>query len=176
MSNKRYAIWYEPIGDVYTKLSKTIKDLSNKYESPLFVPHITLLPGGSSLDKETVINKLQNVLKSKQRFITKFASISHSDAEFRCIFIEVEQSPELINFSEQIQKEFNGKAVDNYYPHLTIFYGQYPQNERENIIKSLNDDFSEPFELNAVKVIEYEFNKPPETWKEVASIEVKENF
>lgn len=172
MSKKRYAIWYEPTEAVYDELKKIILDLSKKYNSPIFEPHITLLPGGCELDKKVVIEKLNNIVKRTKPFKTTFVKLNQLDEYFKSIFIEVEKTKDLINFANNIQKEVNGAIAQNYIPHLSILYGKFSNDEKEETIKLLGRNYTKSFTLNKVDIIEYEFNQPPETWKKVASIEL----
>ncbi|MBU0974575.1 2'-5' RNA ligase family protein [Patescibacteria group bacterium] len=173
MSNKRYAVWYEPVGDVYTELKNIIIDLSKKYNSPVFEPHITLLPGGSSLNKEIVVEKLTKVVNEVKPFVTTFRQLNHSDEFFKSVHIELEENDALMEFAGNIQHEINGEIAKNFVPHLSILYGKFLKEEREKIIKLIGENYNKSFILNKVDVIEYEFNQPPETWKKVSSIEVK---
>ena len=172
MSNKRYAIWYEPTGIIRDELKKIILDLSKKYNSPIFEPHITLLPGGCELDKKIVIDKLSEIVRKTKPFKTTFGKLNQLDEHFKSIFIEVEKTKDLINFANSIQKEVNGKAALNYSPHLSILYGDFSNEKKDATIKLLGGKYDKSFILNKVDVVEYEFNQPPETWKKVASIEL----
>ncbi len=173
MSSKRYAIWYEPTQIIYDELKKIISDLSKQYNSSIFEPHITLLPGGCELDKKVVVEKLKNIVRKTKPFETTFGKLNQLDEYFKSIFIEVEKTKDLINFANNIQKEVNGVIAQNYAPHLSILYGQIPNDEKEKTIKLLGRNYTKSFTLNKVDIIEYEFNQLPETWKKIASIELQ---
>lgn len=168
MSQLRYAVWYEPTGKVYDIFNKIIRQLAVMYHSPVFEPHITLLPGGTSISLATIINKLEKIISITTPFETRFTSYSYLDEYFKCIFVQIEKASAIMDFAHTIQQEINGQPTNDYTPHLSIFYGQLPVVEKEKIIKNLEDLNKKHFTIDKVHVIEYELGKPPESWKKVA--------
>jgi len=172
MSSKRYAIWYEPTGDIHHELRETIAHWADKYHSPIFDPHINLLPGGCALSQQQVVEKLSQLIKKSETFTTTLLQLDKPPEFFRSIFIAVQPSRELLSFANQIQQEVNGCVAENYFPHLSLFYGDLPDAEKDLLISSVGKDYKKSFVLDKVDVIEYELNQPPETWKKVASIKI----
>ncbi|MBI5613454.1 2'-5' RNA ligase family protein [Candidatus Gottesmanbacteria bacterium] len=170
MSQQRYALWYEPTGESYVELSAIIKKLATAYRSPIFEPHITLLPGGTEANLATVTQKLEDIISDTPPFETHLTSYSYLEEYFKCIFIQVEKTPSVMNFAHAIQREIHGQQANDFIPHLSIFYGQLPIAEKKEIIKNLGDLVNKHFIIKTVHVISYELGKPPESWKKVASI------
>lgn len=170
----RYAIWYEPTGVIYDELKTLIFDLAKKYDAPTFQPHITLLPGGSGLGRDDVVIKLQKIIKITEPFTTEFESYGYLDEYFKCLFVKVKQTKSIMSFAHRIQQEFNNKSNPEFTPHLSILYGKFPNEEKDKIIQSLDKVYRKSFKLKAVEVIEYELEKPPETWKKITSLRIGE--
>jgi len=172
MSNLRYAIWYEPTGKVYDEIKQIIINLAKKYHTSFSEPHITLLPGGSGLKKDVVIHKMQKLIMQKKAFTTKLKEFGYMDEYFKCIFIKVQQTAEVMKFAHDIQQEFNNQTDPTFSPHISIFYGKLPVSEKINIINSLDGKYEASFILEKVDIIEYEFGKSSESWKKVARIKI----
>ncbi len=173
MSTTRYAFWYEPTGEVYSYLKSLIIQLSAKYNSPIFEPHITLLPGGTDLDKESVINKLRVAISESNPFETKLTTYDYLDDFFKCIFLRVDKSSSVMNFCSSIQTAFNSQPTTDFTPHLSVLYGQIANEEKEKIISRLGMEYQKSFIIEKVDIIEYKMGEPPETWKKIESILVK---
>ncbi len=170
----RYAIWYEPTGNLYEELQTIINDLAKKYSSPVFNPHITLLPGGCAFEKDAAINKIRGIADTTLPFETKFDGFGYQDTVFQSLFLKLEVSPEFQELTHRVQQKYNGSVNFDFVPHLAIVYKQLPVAEKEQIITSLGGALlQQSFVLENIDVIEYELGKPPETWKKVASIPVK---
>jgi 2'-5' RNA ligase len=172
MSTLRYAVWYEPTGEVYNELKDLITKLSKQFHSPVFEPHITLLPGGTDMAKDGVIEKLQSYIEKSEQFTTKLTTFDFTDEYFKSIIIAVEQTQEIMSFGHGLQKEINDKQVDIYTPHLSVLYGNYPIKEKK-AIQALGKAYDKSFVLEKIDVIEYELGKPPETWKKIAAIKFR---
>jgi 2'-5' RNA ligase len=170
MSELRYAVWYEPTGETYTLLNAIIRKLAALYHSPVFEPHITLLPGGTTMDLTNVKMKLEKIIAATLPFETEFSDYDYLDDYFKCIFVHVKEKPEILDFAKAIQQEINGKPSNDFSPHLSVVYGQLPIQEKESIIKSLESMRNKHFTIDKVHIIQYECNKPPESWKKVASV------
>lgn len=173
MSKIRYAVWYEPTGEVYSYLKSLIIQLADKYNSPIFEPHITLLPGGTDLNKKTVINILKKTISDANPFETKLTFYDYLDDFFKCVFIRVDKTPSLMNFCSSIQIAFNGQPTTDFTPHLSVLYGQMANEEKAKLIDSLGKEYQQSSFLEKVDIIEYKMGEPPETWKKVISIPVK---
>ena len=139
MSQLRYAVWYEPTGEVYDIFNKIIRQLAVMYHSPVFEPHITLLLGGTSISLATITKKLEKVISTTIPFETHFTSYSYIDEYFKCIFVQIEKSSGIMDFANAIQSEINGQPIHDYTPHLSLFYGQLPVAEKEKIIENLEN-------------------------------------
>lgn len=176
MSQLRYAVWYEPTGEVYNILNKIIRQLSVTYHSSVFEPHITLLPGGTATSLAFITKKLEKIISRTTPFETRFISYSYLDDYFKCIFVQIEKSSCVMDFAHAIQREINGQPTQEYTPHLSVFYGQLPVAEKEKIIKNLDDVNKKHFTIDKVHIIEYELGKPPESWRKVASVSFKSNL
>ncbi len=110
----RYAIWYEPTGIVYKELKSIIIGLAEKYKTSFSEPHITLLPGGTDLPKETVVSKLQKVVSNTKSFSTKFTSYGCADDYFKSVYINILQSPEIMHFAHAIQEELTQRITSSH--------------------------------------------------------------
>jgi 2'-5' RNA ligase len=170
MSELRYAVWYEPTGETYTQLSTIICKLSILYHSPVFEPHITLLPGGTTTNLTTIKVKLEEIIAATSPFKTEFSHYAYLDDYFKCIFVQVKEEPEILNFAQAIQREINGKPSKDFSPHVSVVYGQLPIQKKKTIIKSLESMSNKHFTIDKVHIIQYEYNKPPQSWKKVASV------
>lgn len=158
MISKGYTLWLMPKGVKYKRFSNLIKKLAQQYAAPVFQPHITLLgelmnPQGEFRKEESEIKKLVEKLVSDQKsFPVTLRQIDYQDFHFRALFIKVaitEPLQELHNKAKEIFK----MDVPPYMPHISLLYGNYPNELKEKIITEIGRDQTVQFEVSSVYLI-----------------------
>ncbi len=131
-----YYIWLMPDGEVYALLAATITELSRKHDAPLFEPHVTLLgPLPGSEDEIAVhTSHLARQLKPYAIYLTTPA---YEDQYFRCLFLNVQETPLVMEANTRAKTTFNQPDHPPYRPHLSLLYGSYPIPVKKQIIATL---------------------------------------
>ena len=83
-----YSLWITPPIKINGPLQKVITDLSAKYGSPEFEPHITLL-GNISLDLEPLKQKVGLLVSKLKPFPISFSEVSFSTTYFQSVFVSI---------------------------------------------------------------------------------------
>lgn len=135
-----YALWFVPEDPVFEKTSQVIQELSARYSSPNFEPHISLLgvwEGSESIAAE----KAERTAQGLSPFHVRFDSIGSLDYYFRNLFIRLEDSPELTHAYEYAHHVFGIQKPAPFMPHLSLYYGNLPVQEKEALAKELETQF-----------------------------------
>ena len=180
-----YAIWLMPHGQIYAGLNKLIVDLSKKFGTVEFEPHMTLHWPITGSEKD-VLEKTAKLASLLSPFNIELQNPEVMDEYFRCIFLPAQKSDYLVGANKKAREIFSKKppiheailrAVygdqraaetiarekePGYGPHLSIMYGTLPQNIKASIIKSLNVQ-KQSFSVNSLHL--YETGADPKEWK-----------
>lgn len=120
------------------KIIKTIiLDLSRKYETPEFEPHITFL-GDFECDEKMVLKKTKNLASRHQNFGLEFGEVSMSTTYFQLVFARIKSNANLMNLNLDVKHEF-GAENKFYMLHTSLIYGEFPiKKERKNYERNSN--------------------------------------
>lgn len=166
-----YSLWLEPSGDIAYRLQERIKELSKKYETPVFSPHVTLL--GSIKSTETELIPITNTLASSQApFELVLTRAGYRDTFYQSLFVHVNESNHLKELRKMACRLYDSDE-DKYMPHLSLLYGDLTQKEKERILNIMGREFHIRFPVNGIVVMKTD--GLPGKWKKVHTAVFKEN-
>lgn len=171
MKAKGYSLWIMPKGGVLEIMQKTINTLAEKYSAPIFNPHITVL-GDLEMPEREILKKTELIAKNSKPFKVKCKDIGIEDYYFRCLYLKVKLSSELILLNEEASRVFHIENSLPYMPHISLLYGDYPIDVKKKIISNLKDTLDFNFIVGSIHVF-HAFGEPNE-WIEVKEIPFKE--
>jgi len=149
MKAKGYSIWLMPTGRVYYQLSELISQLSKKYSTPNFEPHVTLL-GNLIGPGEDLISKTLKLVEQLKSFEIKLKKADYFDEYFKCLFIRAGKSKEVIKANNIAREIFNLNLDPEYMPHLSLMYGNLNPETKEEILADSGKEFDISFEVKSI--------------------------
>lgn len=164
MSESTYSLWLEPNGEVAYKLQERIKKLSKKYETPLFVPHVTLL-GGLQASETELISLTNTLASSLHVFDLKLTKAGYHDRFYQSLFIYIDKSNKLKEARNLACRLFDCNGPEEYSPHLSLLYGDLSQNEKERILNIMGREFHVSFSAKSIVLMQTEGT--PDRWKKI---------
>ncbi len=162
-----YHLWLTPIGDPYDRLASLIKTLSDQHGGPSFAPHITLL-GEIGQEKSLLSEQVQLLATKLPPLAIELLPPAFEDEYFRCVYLTVKQTPELLDAYEQAQSILNANPSSSFHPHVSLLYGRFPERIKRAIIASLPVDLPKTFSVN-LQLIRAE-SLHPRDWHPVVTI------
>jgi len=150
--SKDYSLWLMPKGEIYHKFAEVIKKLAKEYHAPVFQPHITLL-GEIEQPEDEVIRKAEQLASGQKPFPITLRQIDYQDYHFRALFVKAGVTEPLLNLHEKAKRLFGMENIPPYMPHLSLLYGNYPEDIKERIISEIGRDQTARFEINSVHLI-----------------------
>lgn len=163
MNKERHSIVLIPTGEVFNELQKIINDLSDKFSSPKFVPHVTLLAGIKG-DRNEILAKAEELAKEIKPFKIEFTTLSYLDERHRCLFFDAKSTPEYEEVIQKATKKFEGNFNPKYVRHLSILYSDFPEKTKLEIIKNIKLSWRS-FIVDKIHV---QFTTGNEVWEEIA--------
>ena len=163
---KDFAIWIIPSGEIYEKYHNLIYHLSQKYSTPMFEPHITLL--GHVIDSQVgAISKISRLSALTRPFPLRLTSIGYSDEYFRCLFIKTRKSRELAELHSRAKEIFTLLNKRPFIPHLSLVYGNLSSIIREKIVSEIGSEFNIEFEVRSLQLVSASISIDPKEWYRV---------
>ncbi len=134
-SKSRYSIWLMPAEEsVFDELQHTINEISNRYSTPSFEPHITLMAGISGIE-DSVIENAHYLASRIDRCTVALGSIGRSREYFRSLFIRVQKSMEMERAADLAKEVFERYYTREYTPHLSFMYADMQDGQKDKIIE-----------------------------------------
>ncbi|MBI3103721.1 2'-5' RNA ligase family protein [Candidatus Daviesbacteria bacterium] len=141
-----------PKGKIYKKFAGLINRLAKQYNAPPFQPHVTLL-GGIEQPEEKIIRKTAQLVSGQKPFPVTFRQIDYQDYHFRALFVKAEVTKPLLSLHERAKKIFGMQNIPFYMPHLSLLYGNYPNELKEKIILEIGRDQTTRFDISSVHLV-----------------------
>lgn len=175
-----YSIWLMPKGDVLNKFSELIIKVSDEYNSPKYQPHVTLLGGLVGFTKEEVMSKASELAKSIEPFTITLTEVTYPasypndhEAYYRSLCILAERTQPLMKANELARKMFSREGDLSFNPHLSIMYGPFPAETKEEIISKVGREFNVSFEATSIYL--WSGKGLPHEWKLIKKIPLGRN-
>lgn len=103
-SSQRFSLYLQPEGDALDLLTRVMKQLSQIFETPEFVPHVTLIPERWASQSD-IIAFTQEIAESLPITI-ELAGVGIGETYFKCVFFTVVETPELLLLAQRARKVF----------------------------------------------------------------------
>jgi len=154
-----------PTGEVYNQLNDLISELSRRYSTPYFEPHVTLL--GDNLlifPEEEMLSKTEELATLIDPFTFRLNEIGQIDSYYRALFLRGEKTPELTHVNTETRKIFGLPEDPDFMPHLSLLYGDLPVETKQKIIREIgNVDYT--FDVGTIHL--YSTDGELEDWYKV---------
>ena len=168
--DNHYSLWLMPEGKDKEKLQIMIRELSDKYTTPVFPPHITLI-GGINLDKEDVVEKTRQLSERLCPYRIELTKPGYLNQYFRCVFSLVNKTREVMHANKVAQEVFD--IEEDYIPHLSLLYGDFPEKTKKKIISGI-EEIRLSFIANTIYI--YKTGKEVNKWHTVSEFSLQGNY
>ena len=145
MSVTRYALWLLPDATVSNTFDEIILRLSARYQGPRFAPHVTLL-GWVTGSEPQLAQQLRTLH-------LRGAGFDGEQYYFRCFYLKLEASQELMQAHEQASAAFNAGHSSDYMPHLSLVYGQGAVTHKAALRQELATSVPAQFSVDRLQLV-----------------------
>lgn len=161
--SEKYSLWLMPTGQVFEKLSNLVKRLAGKYESSVFEPHVTLI-GGISSSKTEMILKTEKLSKAISPYTITLEEVSYSEHYFKALFVRVKNTSAVQETFVKAEQLFPVEGP--YMPHLSLTYGNFPPDIKQQMVIEVGDKFTDEFLVDTLYLYRTD-NDKVEDWYRV---------
>jgi len=133
---KKFSFWIIPENDFYQEIEEVVIKYSKEYNSPVFVPHMTLHGSVISTD-EDVVRRVEQVASKIKPFEIKIGEVEFSTTYFQCIFVRMKVNAKLLEAHLALKDVLDFKESHVFMPHGSLVYGDFDMETREKIAKEI---------------------------------------
>lgn len=141
-------------------LDHIIQDLSKQYESPIFIPHITVY-GLVDAKLETIDKIVLESIKDVKPFLVERNKINYSDDFWKTLFVEIKQNLYLNSINEKLTNGLSKFSNYEFVPHISLIYKKMNEGKKKSLVKNLNIKNS----FLVTKIAIQGFSENIEDWK-----------
>lgn len=163
-----FAIWltFEKEDEEY--LEKIINELSKKYNSILFKPHITIW-GLTDIELNKIIKTCNSIAIEIQSFNVEFSNISYSKKFWKTVFVNLKTNKNMIKIYNNLENEFLKKINYVFEPHISLIYSNMKKENKKDILNNLK--IKNQFKISSISILKY--SDKIENWEIVKKINLK---
>lgn len=161
-----YSLWLEPSEDFASEFQERINELSQLHGTPAFSPHVTLVGGVTTSEKEAV-SATKELASSLKPFELELTKADYLDRFYQSLFVHVAETDQLLNLRKKALHFFNISDAGEYMPHMSLLYGDLSQSRKGKILDRIGRDFHIPFTVKKMTLVKTD-GKPDE-WKRIHS-------
>jgi len=158
-------LWLMPSGEIYERLANIIEDLSKKYGGPFFEPHVSLLGFLPGTQEEIMAHSL-TLAQTLQPFDIRLTDLGYQDTYFQCLYLKVDGTAEIREAHSQAGRVFQSSRASEFTPHISLLYGDYPREMKDQIISSLGKDLRLRFDITDIHLIHAD-SEDPKQWTKI---------
>lgn len=131
-----FAVWLLFQKHDHDYLYQIIKELGRKYNSPVFLPHITVY-GLAETDFANVENAVLESIKGIQPFKVEKTRISYSDDLWKTLFIELKHVNSLRAVNGRLENFLLTYAKYDFSPHISLIYKILREEEKLSLANEI---------------------------------------
>lgn len=162
----RYSLWLMPEGEVQRQLADAIGRLSERFGTPTFEPHVTLL-GGLHGEERAIVSRISEIVRTMRPVEIRTSTLHSQEDYFRQLFVQVEKSRPLMETRARVKVLAGGRRERPYSPHVSLMYGAVPYQIRETLLMEMGGELVTEFETKTLHVVDTAGT--PEGWRRVGA-------
>lgn len=131
-----YSVWLTPGQEDTDYLKKIIQQLSERYQSPLFSPHLTVYSGIHDVSQNH-ISEFNRMLKHVNKIPIQLESVRYSPILWKTLFLHIKQMKELTRVNDEMKRIFHSDTKNDFNPHISLIYKIMGTDEKQKLINQL---------------------------------------
>lgn len=115
------SIWLMPSNDDETLLASLVRDLADRFGTPVFQPHLTLR-GDTTTETAALTEAIAAAARQVPVFAEPISSVDITEAYFRAFYARFAVSPTLAT----LKRSLDPAEAGSFLPHISLLYGTLP--------------------------------------------------
>jgi len=132
----RVSYWLRPAAPDREPLAAIIRDLAQRFDAPVFDPHVTFYSGPVS-SVELVPGMVDALAREHEPLTLRTTGLAHSAQFTKTLFIECELVPALSAMSVALQQRSGAGESYELKPHVSLIYAHLDDTTRQRLAGEL---------------------------------------
>jgi 2'-5' RNA ligase len=160
------SLWLMPEGEARDRLAGLIARLSERFSTPAFPPHVTLLPGIGGREDDLIAVSAA-LAADLPPFPVRLRGVEGCDEHFRCLFARAVADRPLRAAHAAAARAFGREPDPAFLPHLSLVYGTLPPETKWPLAMELASAVPRSIEVARLHV--WRTEGPVGDWREVGT-------
>lgn len=117
-----YSVWLMPESDWAREFKRIVDDLADRFETPRFVPHLTLI-GGQPFDRVDLGRRVKSLVAGSRSIWRPIVDVTLGDAYFRSFYALFGAEGALLSLKQRTDRAVLGVEQAGFMPHVSLLYG-----------------------------------------------------
>ena len=161
------SLWLVPEGPEGLAISALVGELSARFGTPQFAPHVTLL-GGIAASADAAVATARDLAATLSDLSIRFDGLEHSADYFRALVVRVAPDLPILDARRRAQAAFPAEPVGPFVPHLSLLYGTLPVETRRHLAAEVRESAPPAIVMRALEVQQTEGT--PAEWRRLARL------
>lgn len=179
--SQRFSLYLQPEGDALDRLTEAMRSLAQKFGSPEFVPHVTLIPERWATLSE-IVEFTREIAKRSQPITIELTEVGIGETYFKCVFFTVVETPELLLLAQRARKVF-GVTFEEvpFRAHFSMLYDgddstktMLTTEQKQEAAQMLRDQITLPFSYIATGIAIHTSTPVVSEWQQVGFVSFNE--
>ena len=131
------SFWLIPTIETRSFFQQRIEQLAERYDAPVFTPHVTLYFGVFSAEID-LLDLMRRVTQPVKRIELQVDRLLYTDQFTKTLFIQFQPDPILSQLSEALQQQAIGSSGFSLNPHLSLIYKFLSPAEKQKLVAEIN--------------------------------------
>jgi hypothetical protein len=169
MTVRIHSLWLMPAPADEAMLAGIIGELSGRFGTPLFAPHLTL-QGGTETTPELLRQAITAATGAVEAFAEPVSAVEGSDAYFRSFYARFAVSPALAKLKQSLDPD----GFASFMPHVSLLYGEVEAGAKAAAIAEINARLARrAIRFDRVGIVTSGQDVPIADWRVVASVALR---
>jgi len=168
-----YSIWLLPEQEAYDFFQDIIQVLAESYDSVRFLPHCTLHSFPGVTEPEDLLNSVERLSSGIEKLSIPVKDIRSDNQNYQSLYVQLKYTDELKKIKEECFANRDLKAVENYQPHISLYYGNMQLPEKRELRTKFKSVLPDQVTFNRLAIIK--LDEQVENWQRLREFDFK-NF
>ena len=167
MQARGVTLWLTPEGPEAQAVGALISELSCRFGTPAFAPHVTLL-AGLALHPEAVVGRCRELARGLHPFSLRFLGVQRGSDFFRALYALASPDLPILDARQRAESLFAAHPRESFLPHLSLLYGELPSETMRLLAEEVSSSSPPSLSLRTLEVVSTE--GPVSAWHSLARL------
>lgn len=125
MEAKGVSLWLAPEGPEGQAMGALVSELSCRFGTPAFSPHVTLI-GGLEQHPDAVLGRARELARALHPVSVRFLGVQRGNDYFRALYVLASPDLPILDARRRAESLFAAHPRESFMPHLSLLYGALP--------------------------------------------------